>query len=402
MATCALASSAFACSADDPPSATSDSDIVGGVRAGGTALDVVGALANLEADGGTDGASFAPFCTATVVGPKLLVTAKHCASLGQGVVRSDVKPFYFNVGADARAPSQSIKVVKTWLSPLDGGGMAGEGSDVALLELEREVEGVTPLKVADQALGAPLIGSRLSAVGFGIRDRKWSMGMRMAGTVTLRATQDRGAQQVFASEQALIDFARREAPESFDEENDPERLSMFWYRKLLPDYEIFTGLADGDAQPCTGDSGGPLLGRIDDALVVVGVVSASHKLSKRQNNPCSMFGEVYASFGPAVQTLFDTARSAGHPLERVTVGAVDTGSKASLPAADPIDGGGGAGAVAPPGCRGLSIEGACQDGAALRCVASEEGVPRATRTDCTLLLSECQVGDDGAATCVDR
>lgn len=392
-----------ACTSSGSDTATSDADVVGGVRASGAKLDVVGSLVNLDADAGTgEGARFSPFCTATLVGPKLLITAKHCASLGQGVLRSDVKPFYFNVGADARAPSSSIKVVKTWLSPLDGGGMAGEGSDVALLELEREVPGVTPLEVADGALGASLVGARLSAVGFGVRDRQWSVGARMAGTVTLRATQDRGAQQVFASEQALIDFARSEAPQSFDEENDPERLSMFWYRKLLPEYEVFTGLAEGDAQPCTGDSGGPLLARVGDALVVVGVVSASHKLAKRQNNPCSMFGEVYASFGPAVQTLFDTARSAGHPLQRVTVDAVDAGSKASLPAPDLSDGGFDAGAVAPPGCRGLDVKGTCDDGAALRCVAPDEGVPRATRTDCTLLLSDCRVGEDGAATCVDR
>src|SRR5690606_6073775 len=119
-------------------------------------------------------------------------------------------------------------------------------------------------------------------------------------------------------------------------------------------YEAFLGNAEGDAQPCLGDSGGPLFTRDGDDFVVHGVVSWGLAIRSLLADPVDgessacQFGGVYATFGPAVRRML----------------ALDLGL---LEGDDPTE----ACAVAPE----LDH---CDGDVALRCVRPNEGAPRVT------------------------
>lgn len=399
----------LACGEAAAPEVDGDSDqIIGGAAARGVQLDAVGALrysAKADAgvvDAGAVPSSFTSLCTATLIAPKLIVTAKHCAASAGDVTSplSDRQTLFFTTGADATNPKRTIRVVRSWLSPLHEGGYVSYGSDVAVMQLEEAITDITPLKVADTHLSAALEGSKLSAVGFGYRNRAKKMGTRRVGTLTLQATSGQFMASVFDSEQDLSAFAHEESPQGFGVE-DEERLVSLWERTLLPNYESFVGLAYGDAQPCSGDSGGPLLALVGTDLVVVGVVSGSHKLTDRSVNPCSVLGQTYATFGPLVQTTFAAAENAvGQRVTRTAVASVAAGSTAQLPAevAAPT---GDAGTLSSR-CQGLTAAGICKGGTVQRCIADSEGPARPVQIDCTLLRSTCAVNaTTQAAECVD-
>lgn len=440
----ALAAVLGACAGDG--AATDEGSIIGGAPSRGARLDAVGSLArpvspapsdggaaDADADAGGDaGASpapFKPFCTATLVAPTLVLTAKHCVDSDRGGVLTDHETITFNVGPDGARPKRAVEVARTWLAPANEGGFVKLGVDVALLELREPIDDVVPLPMLEGHVGEEAVGARFSAVGFGYRDRARSIGERRAGTLTLHATSGQFMAKVFGSADEVVAHAKAESPEAFDR-SDASRLVDLYAKTLLPDAEVFLGLGDGDSQPCSGDSGGPLLARSGDRLVVVAVVSGSHKLSGRSANPCSVLGEVYATFGPVVQTMLTEVEAAtGAVVERTPLGAVHAGSSATLPPApprpdaasldgsagppddgwedgdEPVDGGAASGALDPAEaearCRGLRAEGVCEDGAVLRCIPQAEGPPRATRVDCTLLLSACVRGTDGIAECAD-
>lgn len=411
---------AFACGSSEPSNPKADeSDIIGGARANGRALDAVGSLAepaspswmDPPADAGAEESpKYRTFCTATLVASRLVLTAKHC------VQHANLDKTTFNIGPDGTRPKQAVKVKSVRLAGFDDGGFVKLGADVAILELATPIVDVKPLKVLGEPLAERAVGSRLSAVGFGIRDRARTLGQRLAGTLTLQATEGAFAQKRFASLEELVTFAKTESPEGFGWGDDSRLDRDFWQLNLLPEYEAFLGLGEGDSQPCSGDSGGPLVARMGNDLVVTAVVSGSFKLSNSYANPCSVLGEVYATFGPVVQTMFDEAELvAEQTMTRVPLGDIDRGSVAALPPVvdagsspaapnDSDDAGSGddAGAAPPVDrCRGLSTQGTCDSDAVLRCIAESEGPPRASRVDCSLLLSKCEVGQDGVATCAD-
>ncbi len=395
---CSAAALAVACSDAAEPDTEGGSDkIIGGTPAKGSQLDAVGALRRASGadagvvDAGAVPTGFKSLCTATLIAPRLIVTAKHCAANASDttVAISDTQTLFFTIGPDANKPKRAVRVVRSWLSPIVEDGYVGYGSDVAVMQLEESIDDVTPLKVADAHLDAALERSRFSAVGFGYRDRAGRMGARRAGTLTLQATKGPFMASVFPTRDAMIAFARTESPQGFSPD-DEDRLTGLWDRKLLTNYEAFVGLAYGDSQPCSGDSGSPLLARVGNELVVAGVVSGSHKLSNRSANPCSVLGQIYATFGVYVQSTFTAAAAAvGQPIVRTSLRTLAPGSSAALPS-EPDASTGDAGSLSDR-CQGLSKEGTCVDGTVQRCIADTEGPPRPVRIDCTLLLSACAV-----------
>lgn len=413
---CFAGSLALACSDTAQPDPEDSPDpIIGGTPAKGAQLDAIGSLRySGAADAGisdsptTIPSGYNTLCTATLIAPRLIVTAKHCASPADniGAARSDSQTLYFAIGPDTQRPKRAVRVTRTWLSPMREDGYVNYGSDVAVMQLETAIEDVTPLKVAESHLAANLKGSRFSVVGFGYRDRETRRGTRRAGTLTLQATSGAFTSSVFASKEEMIAFARTESPEAFGRD-DADRLAGLWERTLLPNYEAFLGLGYGDAQPCSGDSGAPLVARVGDELVVAGVVSGSHKLSNKSANPCSVLGQVYATFGPLVQTTFDAAQATtGQTITRTRVTQLAPGSAAVLPPEVEVpqtqaDAGlSDAGSPLGVRCQGLSKGGICVDGTVQRCIAEAEGPPRPTRIDCTLLLSTCAVTNN-VAECAD-
>ena len=157
-----LVTVALACGdATNEPAAGADA-IIGGTPARGSALSAVGALrAPSSADGGTAPPGAVPggyggLCTATLIAPRLIVTAKHCAARADdpSAPISDSQTLFFTLGPDATKPTRTIRVARTWLVPLYEGGYVAFGSDVAVMQLEDTVDDVAPLRVADGQLAS--------------------------------------------------------------------------------------------------------------------------------------------------------------------------------------------------------------------------------------------------------
>ncbi len=346
---------AVGCDVDETGAVTEESDIIGGVDASSAKLDAIGTL-------GTHGWSgeYEFFCTATLIGPKAVLTAKHCATSGPGeepkIARESV---FFAVGADSHKPKQVIKAVDVILSPIDEGGMVKFGSDVAVYILEKEVEGVTPMPYLGQHIDASQVGQILTAVGYGVQDRERTSGTRKAGAVTLQAVDGQPIKKLFPTKEEFLAHMTKHEGESWMK-SATERLDTFYELTLLPGHEAYLGMGKDDAQPCSGDSGGPLVQKIDGKLTVVAVVSGSFK---GRSYPCSTVGEAYATLGEKVQPML---KSAAGP------------------------------------CEGVPVEGRCElETIAVRCVSEDEGPQKITKLDCAGLDQVCGMVD-GEAACIDE
>ena len=347
----------LACSGPSSNEGGSSSDIIGGVDATGAKLNAIGSVGNKVGDSG-----FRYFCTATLIAPDLVLTAKHCATDGPPANRRHMEDdaVYFAVGPDSTKPLQMVRAKDVVISPVDEGGFVKYGSDVAIYILESPITDVKPMRFAKSALAKDQVGNIFTAVGFGVRDRESNSGQRRAGAVTLRAADGKPMQAMFENKDALLAYLLEKEDEAYIQANQ-SRLDEFWDFTLLDSYEAYLGLGKDDSQPCSGDSGGPLVRKGDDGeLEVVAVVSGSFKGRKYR---CSLLGESYATFGPKVQDLI-----------RDTIA-----------------------------CKGVPIDGSCDGTFAVRCVSDAEGPQKVTRTDCGLINQICAVDAvSKKAGCVDE
>lgn len=343
-----------ACSVGGGAESSSD-DIVGGVDASSAALNAVGALGRIEDDG-----TFKYFCTASLIASDVVLTAKHCAGKPNRPPYSESEAIHFAVGPDSKAPLRKVKIKRTYLSPIDEGGFVERGSDVAVMILDEPITDIEPLAVAPAHLPESDVGIKVSAVGYGVRDNDKSSGVRMAGTLTLQAVSGSPMKKIFPTfDEYFAYVAKHDDAEWIALEPVRMRIEEFYHYEMMPSYEVYAGMGEGDAQPCSGDSGGPLLRRASGKLEIVAVVSGSKKGSLHE---CSVLGEMYASLGPEVQAMLRSAKS---------------------------------------DCKGFPIAGQCDGDVTTRCVDAHEGPMRVTRTDCALLGLTCGQSGDGKLGCVD-
>jgi hypothetical protein len=341
-----------------------EDDIIGGVDASGAGLNAIGTLGREGFDG-----EFDYFCTATLVAPTVVLSAKHCLQDGPDGI-------YFAVGPDSKAPLQKVKVKSVKTAPDESGGFVKLGQDVALVVLESPITDVTPLKYINGHIPEAKVGTKLTAVGFGVHDRQRNSGVRRAGALTLQAVSGQPMHKLFATLDDLLKlFVGNDGQEYVDQNR--ERLATFYDLTLKDSSEAYLGLGADDAQPCSGDSGGPLIGRIGNRNVVFAVVSGSFKT---RTYPCSVVGEVYATLPPLVQDMLAEA-----------IGNNDQ-------AIDPLTG--AADADRGP-CGYTTVRGHCEGVRAVRCVSDSEGPQKVTKTDCSLIGQICGVDAQGNAGCVD-
>ena len=347
----AASSALFAgCDVETP---ADSSDIIGGVDAKSAKLDAIGTVGTKDYDGKYDF-----FCTATLIAPKVALTAKHCATSGPGQTpRIANEEIFFAVGPNVDEPKQVIKARSVLTSPVNDGGMVKYGNDVAVYILESPVVGVEPMPYATAHLSSDLVGKAFTAVGYGVQDRNRRVGTRKAGTLTLQAVDGQPVHKLFATKEELTAFFTKQEGESWVK-NNQTRLDEFYDFKLLDGHEAYLGMGKNDAQPCSGDSGGPLVQKVDGKLQVVAVVSGSFKGA---TYPCSTVGEAYGTFGDEVQKMIASA----------------TGP-----------------------CEGEPVEGRCDGDTVVRCVGDNEGAQKITRTDCAGILQTCGLVTAKAA-CVD-
>ncbi len=279
----------FGCDGAEPVPSADDSAIIDGAEAPLAKWDAIGSL---QRDGSA-------YCTATLIAEDLVVSAKHC------IVRS--APVSFAIGGDAKKPKRIVRVDRFVGSPVFKGGYGELGSDVALFHLAEAIDDVAPLAVDHRAWSKRDVTKGYSAFGFGRYDAvvPGTDGKRRTGKLTVRATSGRALAALYESEEDLA-----ETLEGLDgvklTSADRETIHTAYEHELLDGYEIFAGMAQGDAQICHGDSGGPFLRAQGSKPLVAGVVSAGITLGE-VNYRCH--GAFFATFGETTLALIDDALS---------------------------------------------------------------------------------------------
>jgi hypothetical protein len=383
----AIAFSGPACeTAPDQKVDTNGEKIIGGFAANDPALDAIGSLVIHFPNGGP----FPPaqeFCGATLIGPETVLTAKHCAVLVPQIISAGLR-LTFAVGSSSLYPKHEVNIVGVELAPGDPGGFLGTSPDVAVMHLETPINDLAPVDLA--VLSDEQIAQAFAAIGYGIQDNLGTNGTRRLGKQTLRSRRGRVFEAMFGNFENFLEWFKNGTvpaagvasgalgPEmdggpgeggpgggpSFPPPPSVDELARQIYDSALlaEEYEVVTGGAPGDAQPCFGDSGSSLIRRLDQRFVSFGVVSWG---VGSRDSICDV-GTVYATFGPGVLGFLQIARTWVDP------------------------------------CGDLDSRGSCDGNTAQRCTDVTEGRRRMVNFDCGALGMTCnttsgQVSCDGNA-----
>jgi hypothetical protein len=394
---------------DEPPVATpapaateTDTDdhaIIGGLPANSVNLNAVGVL-GFKYSYGSGYSAFSPFCSGTLIGEQTVLTAKHCSEAAR---QADGKYTIamFGIGPDGNNPQRLVEIVDTERAPGDYGGFVGFGRDVGTVHLAEKIASteIKPMKTA--ALTDAMVGTSFAVLGYGVQDNSSTYGTRRVGTVRLGGLHGKIFEMMFGSFEAFkswflgngyytakalpvsgtfvspppdggaiaVDAGPIDAlpPVTVDSGTPPdaydwmdEYLHQIYDSTILLDgYEAYVGNAPGNAQPCFGDSGGPLLRLVNGELTIYGVTSGGI------SSPSLMcdYGAIYATFGPDVASFLNT----------------------SVTWQDP--------------CAGVSRLGICEQDQSVRCTYPVEGKRRQVVVECALLGQICMIASDGEALC---
>ncbi|KYF71951.1 hypothetical protein BE15_27170 [Sorangium cellulosum] len=264
-----------------------------------------------------DDERWVPFCTGSLIGVKTVLTAYHCVKGSKG---KDVR---FRLSSNLKSGmGSSINVLNSDRdrnSPLDGGYM-NQGSDVAVMELEAEADGpIEPLDV--RVLDMHRVGKDEPFYGVGYyfqRNGTIPDGARRIAGFTLRATDGRFLEDAFLTKENFeqCSAAARLTPKisalslsggpfwircplsiSDDGQSGFPSIEDAYQQKLLRGYQVWLDDGPDGAQPCKGDSGGPLLRQTERGLAVYGVLSGSVSLVGSDSSGCG-FGAVYSIVAP--------------------------------------------------------------------------------------------------------
>lgn len=250
--------------------------ILGGALAEDPKYAAVGALA-IEYDLGPDEPpAYYPICSATLVGSKAVVTAKHCTEALAAEMASGFPP-RFVLGPDAWVPEQVVPItgwVEAPASEDHPGLMLRGGRDLAVAYLSAAPEGVEPAKVGH--FNQAMVGRQFEIAGYGESDlylAEWGFtipGYRFVGLATARALEGRWYELLFdGDKQAYLDWYFLDAVTASPTAGEAE---AWWdLYQLEPGYELLAGGLEGEAVGCYGDSGGPLLSITKNKLTVYGV-----------------------------------------------------------------------------------------------------------------------------------
>ncbi|MBK6697099.1 MAG: trypsin-like serine protease [Myxococcales bacterium] len=277
----------------DDASGDEASAMIGG-QENATTAPAVGALVHYF--NGADGPLYDNFCTATLIAPKRVLTAKHCTMATRGKFGFALGPIARSDVLQRTGPTRVIEADSfVEVTAVGEGGALGIGSDVAVVRLKQAIMDIAPLPVAD--VRPTDLGETMTVVGYGMRE-DGTRGARRAGKVTIKALRGN----------ALASLVPFEAYQQAFGGDVAESRSAYDATTLLEGYELAVARAPGanGAQPCEGDSGGPLLRKKGRSFEVLGVASL---VFQKPGEECT-YGTVYATLGPKARTLVEAERGA--------------------------------------------------------------------------------------------
>lgn len=319
----ALSLAAAGCGVDDrePARATSVSrapfGIIRGVVAPSAKLDHTGAL--MFRNRGTG--EVTPLCTATLISPETVVTAKHCISV-LPIFEAMGLDVLFAVGPDHDDPIELIPIATVAGAPGDEGGEGGYGRDVGVAHLDRAVAGVTP--AVARPFTADLLGVTMVTLGYGMSSADGLIdGLRRIGRETVEAVSGFtyealfGNFESFAERMVTNQITELDILPTLSDDDRAELQQLYESGVLLDEHEAVTGRTPGDTQSCHNDSGGPLaLPSAEGGWEVYAVVSAGPDSSR---SICD-FGQVFATFGPVTFPFLEEERQWSDPCGETDAG----------------------------------------------------------------------------------
>jgi hypothetical protein len=354
------------------PDVTSGGDaVIGGFAGYGENLRAVGSITlHIAATGEIFG-----FCTGTLIAPQIVLTAKHCIlNRSNGYSRyldSTQFDMFFGIG-NSHTPTQSVRIVDAATAPLMLGGPIGYGSDVGVYYLQEPITGITPLPF--QSPVPDMIGKKATVIGYGAQnnleaeDSHLRDGNRDLGAITIGALHGNYWDLVVGSYEAFIQYMSdlywgKEKMDAClaDPKCSADLFARYHTADMIDGYEVWAAKKSGDAEPCYGDSGGPLLEAVTEAngssrLVILGVTSY---VTNSPQLACD-YGAMYATFGPSTADFLQQAMTWTDP------------------------------------CAGITAE--CSGTVATRCSGKNEGPRRVLSMNCAAIQQTC-VMEGNRATC---
>jgi len=262
-------------SSDGDATASVEQSIVDGTLTTDPALDAIAGIVFKYAPAKIEEFS----CTATLIAPKVALTARHCVAGDVGWHFFPIPSFnnFVVFGDNVSKPEQKVKIkgfVVPPPSPTAPGLLGDGGRDMAVVFLDSVPKGITPAKLGQ--FDESQLGTQFKIAGFGWREN-FSVGAKAVGLATARDLSGDWYPTLFGGDYAAFDawYWTDASLASGTEEEE----ALWWTPgtfQLEPGYELLAGGLPGEAVGCWGDSGGPLfLGSSASDLTVYGVSFAA-------------------------------------------------------------------------------------------------------------------------------